>query len=86
MIPPLLFVGLVAGVFIRRRRSLRRVVAGCVVVALMFGLGVGMSDGDLGLVAGAAALVLANLTIGSLVGAAIGAALGSLSRRGGAPT
>lgn len=82
MIPVLLLVGIVLGGLTRHRRSARRVGITVVAVAVAWGLGVAIDEGDV--MAGAAAAVLgaANLVVGAVVASSIR----TLVRRASSPT
>jgi hypothetical protein len=80
--PTLLLLGLVAGAFVHDRRSALSVAAIVVVLAISWGIVVGVAAGDLEPVVGGAALGLGNLVVGALVTASIGGVV----RRIGTPT
>ena len=82
VIPTLLLLGLVVGAFVHDPRSALRGASILVVVAISWGIVVGVAAGDLGIMLGGAALGLGNLVVGALVAASIG----SVVRRVGAPT
>lgn len=71
MIPTLLLVGFVLGAFVHDRRSAWRVTAVVVVGACVWGIAIGVADGDLKTMFAAVALGLGNLIVGALISASI---------------
>jgi hypothetical protein len=76
MIPTLLLVGLVIGLFVHDRTSLVRSSLLGLTAALLWGLGVGVANGSIKTFVGGTVLALANL----LVGAAFPASLRNIWR------
>ena len=71
MIPALLLVGLAIGAFVHDPRSAGRATAIVVVGASVWGVVIGVADGDLETLVAAAALGLGNLIVGALIAASI---------------
>ena len=84
MIPTVLLPGLLAGVLLGHRAPGRLLLVGGV-VAVLFGLAVGISDDSLSTFAGGTALSAVNVAVGALVGTALRAALSGLLPGDGRP-
>ncbi len=65
MIPTLLLVGLVIGLFVHDRTSLVRSSLLGLTAALLWGLGVGVANGSIKTFVGGTVLALANLLVGA---------------------
>jgi hypothetical protein len=65
MIPTLLLVGLVVGLFVHDRSSLVRSSLLGLTAALLWGLGAGVANGSIKTFVGGAVLALANLVVGA---------------------
>ena len=74
MIPTLLVLGMIIGSLVRRRDYFRPAAVVLVLAALIFGVGVGVSNGEIWVFVGGTGLALANLLVGATITTAIGMA------------
>jgi hypothetical protein len=71
MIPTLLLVSLVVGLFVHDRTSIVRSSLLGLTAALLWGLGVGVANGSINTFVGGAVLALANVVVGAAFPAAL---------------
>ncbi len=68
MIPPLLIVGFVLGLWVGQRFGATLAVVGCLALSALWGIGIGATNDDALIGVGAAGLAAANVVVGLIVG------------------